>query len=95
MPLFVLVCTDKAGGLPLRLATRDAHLGYLDATPGRVKTAGPRLNAAGEMIGSVLVVEADDMADAQAFAADDPYNKAGLFDSVTIDGFRVARGGVG
>jgi uncharacterized protein YciI len=95
VPLFVLICTDKPGALPLRMATREAHLAYVDAHPGVVKVAGGRLNEAGEMLGSIIVLEAEDLAGAQAFAAGDPYAKAGLFESVVIDGFRVARGAVG
>ncbi len=95
MPLFALLCTDKPGALPVRVANREAHLAYLDADPGRVKLAGPRLDAAGEMIGSIIVLEVEDLAAARAFAADDPYAKAGLFDSVLIDGFRAARGQLG
>ena len=36
------------------------------------------------MTGSLLVIEADDIAAARAFAAADPYAKAGLFASVDI-----------
>ena len=40
------------------------------------------------MIGSVLIIEAADRAEAEAFAAGDPYAKAGLFESVTIKPFK-------
>ncbi|TIU11566.1 MAG: hypothetical protein E5W44_10355, partial [Mesorhizobium sp.] len=46
--------------------------------------AGPFLDAAGKPDGSLVMIEAPDMAGAQALAAADPYAKAGLFESVEI-----------
>lgn len=80
--LFAVICTDKPGHLETRLANRDAHVAYLKST-GAV-LAGPFLSNAGEMNGSLVVIEADDRAAADAWAAGDPYAKAGLFESVTI-----------
>jgi len=77
-----LICIDKAGALQLRLATRAAHLDYIAAT-GVVEMAGPFLEA-GAMVGSLVVLNVDDLAAAQAWAAGDPYAKAGLFASVDI-----------
>jgi uncharacterized protein YciI len=37
------------------------------------------------MCGSVIILDVADLAAAEAFAAGDPYAKAGLFASVTID----------
>lgn len=91
MPLYVIQHEDKPGALQLRLDTRQEHLAYLAEAKG-VKVAGPYLNEAGEMVGSLLIVEADDMAGAEAFAAGDPYAKAGLFASSQI---RQWRHGVG
>jgi uncharacterized protein YciI len=47
------------------------------------------LDPAGNPCGSMLVVEAADRAEAEAFAAADPYAKAGLFESVVIRPFRA------
>jgi uncharacterized protein YciI len=81
--MFVLICRDKPGHLEVRKANRDAHLAYLAET-GIVRLAGPLLDDAGGMIGSMLAIEAADRAAAEAFAAADPYAKAGLFASVEI-----------
>ncbi|SNX70815.1 hypothetical protein SAMN05878503_1078 [Cereibacter ovatus] len=78
-----LICTDKQGALQTRLDTRAAHLAYIAET-GVVEMAGPFLNADGQMTGSLVVLTVDTLAEAQAWAAGDPYAKAGLFDSVTI-----------
>lgn len=81
---FVLTARDKPGALETRLANRDAHLTYVRET-GVVEQAGPILNQDGEMCGSILVLELDDLGAAQAWAKEDPYARAGLFESVTID----------
>jgi uncharacterized protein len=77
-----LICIDKAGALQLRLDNRAAHLDYIAAT-GVVEMAGPFLDG-GAMVGSLVVLNVDDLAAAQAWAAGDPYALAGLFASVDI-----------
>lgn len=94
MALFIISWTDKSGGLPLRMATREAHLAYVAANPGVVKLGGPYLSAAGEMEGSMLIVEAEDLAAAQAFHDGDPYKTAGLFEASTVRPWRVTVGGL-
>ncbi len=91
MPLFVLTCLDKPDALPTRAATREAHLAYLRET-GAVRLAGPFLNEQGEPVGSMLIVEAEDLAGAREFGAGDPYVAAGLFQSVDVRPFRVTVG---
>jgi hypothetical protein len=87
MALFVLTCLDKPKSLDVRLGAREAHLAWVKDQP--VKFAGPFLDEAGDMAGSLLVIEAADLAAAQAFNAADPYTKAGLWASVEIRRFRV------
>ncbi|MFD1914249.1 YciI family protein [Halodurantibacterium flavum] len=83
MPLFALICTDKPDHLETRLATREAHLAYIEKT-GVVRQAGPFLDAEGAMNGSLVVIEVDDLSAAQDWAAGDPYALAGLFAQVDI-----------
>ncbi|MFN6956366.1 MAG: YciI family protein [Acetobacteraceae bacterium] len=87
--LFVISCTDKPGALALRAATRPAHIAHLSAVAGRILLGGPVLDPEGRPVGSTLVIEAADRADAEAFAAADPYVQAGLFESVVIRPFRA------
>ncbi|MDQ1901130.1 YciI family protein [Paracoccus sp. WLY502] len=82
MPLFAVICRDKPGALQTRLDTREAHLGFIRDS-GIVRMAGPLIQD-GEMRGSLLILEADDLAAAQDWAANDPYKSAGLFDSVEV-----------
>ncbi len=87
--LFALINTDRPGSLDLRLATRPQHLAYLEREVERVASGGALLDPEGKPCGSVLVIEAADRAEAEAFAAADPYAKAGLFESTLIRPFRL------
>ncbi|MCT4655656.1 MAG: YciI family protein [Cohaesibacter sp.] len=81
---FIVTCLDKDGALEIRKANREAHLAFLGANSATVHVAGPLLSDEGDMIGSSLICEAESKADLEAILADDPYKKAGLFQSVDI-----------
>ncbi len=93
MALFVLVCTDKPDALSLRMATREAHLAYVRENLARLKLAGPLSDEAGDMAGSLFIMEAEDIGQVRAFNAADPYTQAGLFQSVQVLPFRATVGG--
>jgi len=84
---FVLICRDRPGAAETRRANREAHLAYVDDT-GVVTFAGPLLDDAGGMTGSLIVLDVADRAAAEAWSAADPYRKAGLFERVEVHGFR-------
>ncbi len=87
--LYMFHCTDKAGAAQLRTDNRSDHLAYLESHADRIHAAGPLLSDDGQaMVGSLLIVDCADAAAAQAFADNDPYAKAGLFQSVTIRPWR-------
>lgn len=91
MPLFVLTCIDKPNALEQRMAAREAHLDYVRSS-GIAKLGGPFLDEQGGMAGSMLIIEAQDLAAAQAFSAADPYVTAGVFQSVDVRAFKVTLG---
>ena len=66
------------------MENRPKHVEYLKASAA-VRMAGPLLNDAGDMCGSLIILEVEDMAEAEAWAASDPYALAGLFESVSLD----------
>ncbi len=88
--LFALTCTDRPASLDLRMATRPAHLEYLNGQVAALVHAGALLDAEGKPNGSLLVVDLPDRAAAERFAAADPYARAGLFESTVIRPFRPA-----
>lgn len=83
--LFAIACVDKPDSLDLRMATRADHLDYIKGFSDNIVMVGPTLSDDGEtMTGSLLIMDFPDKAAAEAYAAGDPYNKAGLFESVSI-----------
>ena len=87
--LFVILCRDKPASLDVRMATRPQHLAYLQTYAGRLVQAGPLIGADGRPCGSLLIVDVEDRPAAEGFAETDPYNKAGLFESVIIRQYRM------
>jgi uncharacterized protein YciI len=86
---YALYCVDKAAHGPVRTENRPAHLDYLKGQVDKLLIAGPLLADDGAtVLGSLLVIEAADRAAAEAFAAGDPYAKAGLFEKVTVIAFK-------
>lgn len=81
--LIAFIGRDKAGALQTRVDNRDAHLAYIKQT-GVVTYAGPLLDDAEQMCGSLVVLDVEDMAAAQAWVSNDPYGKAGLFESTEL-----------
>ncbi len=81
--LIALIAHDKPDSLQIRLDTRDAHVAYLKQT-GVVSQAGPLLDDAGEMCGSLVILDLPDLSAARAWADNDPYQRAGLFADVQL-----------
>ena len=85
--LFSIICRDKENGFELRKKTRPAHLAFL--TEQSVRFAGPILSDdESTPIGSIIVIECGDLAEARAIADADPYHQAGLFRQVDVQPFK-------
>lgn len=85
---FVVHCLDKAGALPTRLQNYDAHKAYLASGSVQTVVSGPLVADDGEtMIGSMFIFEADSKDEVIAFNKADPFAKAGVWDSVSINAF--------
>src|SRR5206468_1065779 len=69
-----------------RPQVRPAHLAHLDplARAGRIRLAGPLL----DRTGSLIVLEADSLADVWALVARDPYVTEGVFNRVEVKPFQ-------
>ncbi|WP_022693757.1 YciI family protein [Ponticaulis koreensis] len=90
MALFHVIALDKPDALDLRLENRAAHLEWAKAAGETVRMAGPLLADDGEsFIGSVFLIEAESEEALKAFQAEDPYVKAGLFQTVDIRPFKL------
>ena len=95
MPLYTVIGRDKPDAFELRAATRAAHLDWLAASSLPVRLGGPFMDEEGRSVGSLLVVEAPDLAAARAWAAQDPYAKADVFAQVAVEPWRLVVGGFG
>lgn len=87
---FAVSCYDKDNSLDLRVATREKHLAFAAEAGARIILGGALLSADDKMIGSHMIVEADDRPTLDAFLASDPYAIAGLFEKVTIKPMKIA-----
>ncbi len=92
MALFAITCWDKPGALDERVQNRPDHVAYLKTQLAIIRLAGPQLDDAGQMNGSLFVVEVEDRAAAEAFSAGDPFNQRGIFGKVEIRGFAATMG---
>lgn len=94
MPHFLVYALDAPGKAEARLAAREAHRERLrkhDA-PLEVQIGGPLLDKAGQMCGSMLVIEAEDEATVRRYLDADSYSLAGVYESVQIHRFNWGLG---
>ncbi|MEM6410979.1 MAG: YciI family protein [Pseudomonadota bacterium] len=88
MPTFIVNARDKENSLDLRLSNRPDHLDWAKRFEDIILMAGPVFAEDGETFaGSVFVLEMDTLEAVRAWAAEDPYAKAGLFETVEIRPF--------
>jgi uncharacterized protein len=89
--LFVIHALDRADMLERRLVHYPDHKTFLADTSAygvRIVMSGPLVADDGErMIGSLFVVEAADRMTVEKFNRADPFQKAGIWQQVTITGF--------
>jgi uncharacterized protein len=82
--LFAIITTDKPGHLALRVQHRPAHVDFLKSLGDQVKAAGPFLDAKGDMMGGMVIIDAPDRGAVEAIVAKDPFTAVGLSATVEI-----------
>jgi hypothetical protein len=79
----VVVCRDGPQGPQARAAATQAHLAYIDTVIGEINLAGPLYDEAGlKMVGSLYSLRTQSLARAREIIENDPYYRAGVFESV-------------
>ena len=79
---------DKPDTAALRQRVRPEHKAYLAAVAERIAFAGPLTHDDGvTMIGSLLAIDFASRDAAQAWLADEPFTRAGLYASVEVHAF--------
>ena len=82
---FAVICLDRPGTSGLRAKARLSHLEYINPHRPKMQIGGALLDDAGEQrIGMVFAVDLPSREAVEAFMRDEPYNKAGIFESVVI-----------
>lgn len=88
--LYAMIAKDAPGALQTRLDTRPVHLEHLNSLGKKLVFAGALLNADEQPEGSIVVFEAESLAEAEALAAADPFVPAGVFSSYEVKRWRIA-----
>jgi len=94
--LYAIIARDRAESLEARLAARPAHLARLQQLQdeGRLVLAGPHPAIDSEdpgpagFTGSLVIAEFADLDAARAWAAEDPYVVARVYEEVSVKPFR-------
>lgn len=93
---YAIIAEDKLGTLDARMAARPDHLQRLKdlKEAGRLLIAGPHPAIDSEdpgeagFTGSLVVAEFDSLGEAEAWADQDPYIKAGVYQKVTVKPYK-------
>ena len=85
---YLITCIDKKESIDLRLSTREEHIKYLKKIKKKLLLAGPILDKSGNPVGTVLVLDFDNIERVNLFLKNDPYSKVKLFKSIKILEFK-------
>ncbi len=94
---YAIMSEDVSDSLPLRAKARPAHLQRLTQLrdEGRLLVAGPHPSIDCEdpgdagFSGSLVVADFDSLADAESWAAEDPYQAAGVYARIVVKPFKA------
>jgi uncharacterized protein YciI len=87
--LFALVAHDRPNSVARRMELRPEHLKHLEALGDTLVLAGPFLADNGDMVGSIVVIEAETLDAAREIFARDPFMIGHLFDNITIKPWKL------
>ncbi len=90
--LYAINCRDKPNSKEKRMANLKAHLAHMDEVFDRISIACPLHDEHGGFAGSMLVISADDLADARTFIEGAPYYNSDIWESIAIHRVGVTAG---
>jgi uncharacterized protein YciI len=76
--------------LETRARLREEHIAFRRDLGAALALAGPLLNRAGDIVGSVIIVDAEDLEAAETMAKGDPLVSAGVLQVISVRPFRIA-----
>jgi len=87
--MYAIVCFDAPDSGGLRDSHRTAHQEFLQAHAAKIAYGGPlKGRADGPSTGALIVVNCATREEAEAFIAADPYNRAGVYETVEVHAFK-------
>ena len=86
MTLFAFYCRDGENAATLRERLLADHLDHVEAHIDRFAVAGP-LKDGDATVGSLVIIRAEDAAEARVLFESDPYFAAGVWQSIRCDRF--------
>lgn len=90
---YVIVGRDAANSAVPRQQHIAQHLEFVEKSIDRILVAGPlRDPATGANVGSLYVLDVDTEADARALLESDPYYRAGVWATLSVEPFMGAAG---
>jgi len=94
MPQFIIIAQDfkDSEALNRRLAARPAHMQRMKSEKAKsiFIVGGAKLNEAGNMFGSMLIVDLPNKEAVETWVAADPYITNEVWEQVEITPFRIA-----
>ena len=90
--VYAVLAEDDPARAQVRESALAEHLAFVEDNFERYAVAGPLLDETGAMTRSLFLIYADDMAEARAFMANDPYVAAGLYQEMEYRRFTPAAG---
>lgn len=85
---FLIICRDAPGSVDLRKEHLDGHLRHVENYWQSYVTAGPIREPGGEaLVGSVFLVLADTLEEAQTLMQGDPYITCGMYETIEYKEF--------
>lgn len=90
--LWAIYCVDIQNSAPLRAKVLDQHIQYFNEKKDRIFVSGPQQSDdASVSLGSLFIIDASSHAEVQELLDNEPFNRAGVFESVRITRFRCSR----
>jgi uncharacterized protein len=82
---YAVICIDRPDTEKLRAQARLAHMEYINPHRSKMKIGGALFDDAGERrVGMMFAIDLPSRQAVETFMQEEPYNKAGIFESVIV-----------
>jgi len=93
--LYAITAHFRPGAEPTRQAIHEQYNEHLQQRHPHVRLAGPLRDEEGNRIGVLILLDADDRAQAERFTQASPYTRADLYERVEIASLDIEVGSLG